>query len=544
MKKLGAFFLFILMGLLFLGGCRDKGKEGDLKILRTCFAKEPKSFDVAKGTDVYSEEVLNAITEGLARVKIDERGNREVLPAGAIRWQVSEDQLTWTFQLRDYKWSDGVPVRAQDFEYGIKRVLDPNSASFYAYILYPIKNAAAFNAGKAQMKDVGVRAIDEKTLEITLEAPCPYFEELTYFQAMLPQRQDLIEAMGEKYGSEAENMPSCGPFRLAEWTHDSVISLVRNETYWDKENVQIDGIDIRIMKDPDTRNSSIFNGSLDVCSIESAEWMQKLEATGKYRKIDGYEGGSHFLVFNQKDELFKNKKVRLAFSLAVAREEMAEVIFSGMREAAYGLVSPTLKCQGIEYRDEVPEPLRALKKQYPDPKKLLEEGLKELGITEKPESLRIVFLNAGTGQQQRTFTEFLQQMYKKTLGVNIEGEYVEWGVYLSRTDAGDYQISHDGWNSIYNDPMSFLEIFASQSKMYNPNWKSEKFDRIIDDCRVLVDARARMEKFKEAESILVGEDAVISPTGYRKYSVYVDKKIEGYMKIPYYTTEYKYVDIK
>jgi oligopeptide transport system substrate-binding protein len=178
---------------------------------------EPKSLDPSIATDRYASETLVNCMEGLTRIEQDDAGKDVIKEAGAEKWETNADKTVWTFHLRDYKWSDGKAVSAKDFEFAIKRALDPKVGSTYAFILFPIKNAQAYNSSKAKPEEVGVKALDDKTLEFTLEKACPFFLDLTYFKVMYPQREDIVKAQGDKFGTEANTMVFCGPFILKNW---------------------------------------------------------------------------------------------------------------------------------------------------------------------------------------------------------------------------------------------------------------------------------------------------------------------------------------
>ncbi|TCS86655.1 extracellular solute-binding protein (family 5), partial [Keratinibaculum paraultunense] len=239
-----------------------EGSDGDIDDEQyiTLTITEPQAIDPSTSNDIYSGDILNEITEGLGRLETGEDGGDIIVPAGAEDWDVSDDGLVWTFHLRDYEWEDGEPVTAHDFEYGIKRNINPETAAVFAYLLYPIKNAEACNSGEKDLDELGVKALDDKTLEITLEKPCAYFDKFLPHRIMYPQRKDLVEQWGDKVGSEAEYTISCGPFKLTEWTHKSELVLEKNENYWDADNVKLEKITYKVIEDPSTAYNMLSNG--------------------------------------------------------------------------------------------------------------------------------------------------------------------------------------------------------------------------------------------------------------------------------------------
>ncbi|MEG0671059.1 peptide ABC transporter substrate-binding protein, partial [Clostridium sp.] len=204
--------------------------------LNMLLGSEPKTIDQSKSSDSYSSTILAQSQEALTRITQDETGKDKIVPGIAESWTKSEDGKTWTFKLRDAKWSDGQPITAENFVYGITRTLSPETASPYAFLLYPIANAAEFNAGKAKAEDLGIKAVDAKTIEFKTTSPCAFFLDLTYFKVMQPQREDILKLHGDKYGSEANTMVFSGPFKISEWAHDSKVEFVKNPEYWDAKN--------------------------------------------------------------------------------------------------------------------------------------------------------------------------------------------------------------------------------------------------------------------------------------------------------------------
>jgi len=233
----------------------DTGKIDSEQYLNDFLGAEPGTLDPSKCADSYGNGILQDILEPLTRLEDDKDGKSVLKEAGAEKWESNKEGTVWTFKIRENKWSDGQPVKAQDYEYGIKRSLDPNTGSPSAYLLEPIKNAVPVGEGKMKVDELGVKAVDDKTLEITLSEPTPYFLSLTYQSSMLPQRKDIVEKHGEKYGSEKDTLVFNGPFVLNEWTHNSKVVLTKNDSYWDKDSVKLQTINYPVMND---LNSQFF----------------------------------------------------------------------------------------------------------------------------------------------------------------------------------------------------------------------------------------------------------------------------------------------
>ncbi len=533
-----------LTASMALAGCGkktdEKPAEGDNKetsevkmdkeqYLNVLLQAEPKSLDPSKSSDRYSSEVLTNVMESLTRIQTNEEGKDIITPGMAEKWEVSEDNLTWTFTLRDAKWSDGQPVTAEQFVYGIKRTIDPKTASEYAFLLYPIKNAVAYNSNKAKAEDVGVKAIDEKTLEFTLERPCSYFLDLTYFKVMEPQRKDIVEKHGDKYGTEADTMVFCGPFTIKEWVHNNKVELAKNSEYWDAENVKLEKATMKIIKEPNSRMNELYNGSLDLAGVSKPEWIEKFDKTEKFDVKKGYDGSATYMYFNQQSKYFKNAKIRKAFSIAMDRDGMVKALYKDLAEPATAWCPPKVEIGGVDYRERANYlPVEDLKKENSDPKALLIEGLKELGLDPDPSKHTIKFIQSGTDATTKEFAEFEQQNYKEVLGINMDPEYCEWAVFQARTQDGDYEIASQGWGGDYNDPSTFFDVWLSTSGVNRVNWKSEKYDELIKNANGSADPEEKAKLFAEAEKMLIYDEAVFSPGVWRYKNTYLRKYVKNY----------------
>ena len=509
-------------------GAKEETKMDKNQYLNFVLGAEPKTLDQSKSTDLYSSEILGNVNEALTRSEAQEDGTEKIVPGAAESWETSEDGLTWTFKIRDMKWSDGQKVTAQQFEYGIKRTINPETGSQYAFLLFPIKNAEAFNGGKAKIEDVGVKAIDDNTLEFKLEKPCPYFLDLTFFKVMQPQREDILKQHGEKYGTEADTMVFCGPFTISEWVHNNKVELVKNPEYWDAENVKLEKATMKIIKDETSRMNEVFSGSLDLAGVSKPEWIEKFDATNNFEVKKGYDGSTVYMFFNHQDKYFKNKKIRTAFMLATDQEGMCSTLYRGLAEPATAWCPPAIQINGEEFRKKVgKDPLEELRAKYPDPKALLIEGLKEEGMDPDPAKHTIKFIQSGTNAASKEFAEFEQQNFKNVLGVNIESDFCEWAVYQSRTDQMDYQIASQGWTGDYNDPNTFFDMFLSNANIIPTGWKSAEYDELIKKANEAKDPDERTKLFAEAEKMLI-EEVVVSPTAWRFKNTYVRKYVKGF----------------
>ncbi|MGL4731812.1 MAG: peptide ABC transporter substrate-binding protein [Clostridium sp.] len=558
-KKLLSAILAVSLTSTVLVGCTqnegNKAAEGDNtntseakqdkdQYLNTVLLAEPKTLDQSKSSDLYSSIVLTNVNESLTRLENDENGNEVVKPAGAESWETSEDGLTWTFKLRDMKWSDGKAVTAEDYYYGITRTLDPKVGSPYGFLLFPIKNAANYNSGNGKVEDVGVKVVDEKTLEFTLENPTAYFLDLTYFKVMQPQRKDIVEQHGDKYGTESNTMVYCGPFVIKEWVHNNKVELEKNPEYWDAENVKLEKATLKIIKEEAARMNELYNGSLDMAGVTKTEWVDKFNESGNYEVMKGYDGSTAYMFFNQQDKYFKNEKIRKAFILATDRDGMSKTLYRSLAEPALAWCPPAVQVGGEEFRSKVNfNPVEQLAKDNPDPKALLIEGLKEEGMDPDPSKHTFTFLQSGTDARSKEFADFEQQNFQQVLGIKMESEFTEWAVFQSRESNLDYQIASMGWTGDYNDPMTFFDMWTTTAGVTNTGWSNKQYDEIIEKTTKTTDQEERGKLFGDAEKILIYEDGVISPTVYRFKNTYSRKYVKNVQNTTFGvgTSDLKYV---
>ncbi|MCM1992452.1 peptide ABC transporter substrate-binding protein [Oceanirhabdus seepicola] len=519
-------------------GDNDKGNQGDneeSKLDKEQYMKifidaEPKTIDPSRSTDLYSNQILTHIVDGLTRIEQDENGDK-IVPGIAESWSVSDDGLVWTFNLRDAKWSDGVAVTANDFKYGVTRTLDPNTGSKYAWLITPvIKNADAFNSGSATADELGIKVIDEKTIEFTLESPIAYFLDLTYFRVMLPQRQDIVEKYGEGYGSEADQMISNGAFVLDTWVHDSEVTFKKNPTYWNADEVILENVTMSIVKDESARMNTLLTGDVDLGGVSKQEWRDKFDAMEEMVYSSKAKPSASYEIYNQTNKYFKNDKIRKAFIISLDRERLVEVLYRGIGEPAYAWVPPSVQIGGKDFRGEVnSNPVQKLMDENPDPKALLIEGLKELGLSEDPADMTVTMLQSGTDARSKEFAEFEQQLLEKKLGINVKVDYYDWAIFSEKCDNLEYEFASMGWGGDYNDPNTFLEMFTSTAGIAPTGWVNEEYDKLIADAAQTIDQEARTKMFKRAEEILIYEDANMSPWLYRSSSTFSREYAKGVM---------------
>lgn len=487
-----------------------EGEELDAEqYYNTYIGAEPTTLDISRSSDTYGGTILTAISEPLTRLA-DVDGEYKVIPAAAKEWSVSDDGLVWTFKLNENKWRDGSAVTANDFVYAYRRLADPDTAAPLSYMFECIKGYKAVQSGEAEPDTIGVKAVDDLTLEITLEAPTPHFMSLTSLRFAAPLNQAAVEEHGEAYGSELDKIECNGPFYIESWTHQSEIVLKKNPNYWNADEVKLETVTYRIIGDENTAYNEFEIGGIDYVSTGKKEWVDRFDQKEGTYRVTYPLATESFIFFNQNDELFSNANIRKAFSIGLDRADINEVVFTGLRVPATGWVASAIAVGETNYREQAGDMIAELSKQG-EAKELLLKGMEELGLGSDPATLDITFSLGGTDQWYRTMGEYLQQAYKESLGVNLKIQTNEWAVFSDNAEAGNYQLGFMSWGAFYNDPIDVLNVFKSTSGSVNTGWVSEEYDSLLDKASVEMDEAARTELYKQAEKILVVDDCVIAP---------------------------------
>ncbi|MGD9677565.1 MAG: peptide ABC transporter substrate-binding protein [Vulcanibacillus sp.] len=507
MKKALLIMLAIMMvaslGLVGCGSSEEPAEETPAveQSLTLNARTEPPSLDPALATDSTSFELLRVLFEGL--VRLDDKSAVVEGSGMAKSWEVSEDQLTYTFTLKDdITWSNGDPVVAGDFEYAWKRVLNPETAADYAYQLYYLKNGQAYNSGEGSADEVGVKALDAKTLEVVLEAPTPYFLQLTAFGSYYPVNQKVVEA-NANWSADAATYVSNGPFTLSSWQHDSEVVVTKNEAYWNKAAVKLKDI-TWVMVNEDNTAYQLFQSNEIHADVAPQELTEELLASGAAKSVPIL--GTYMYLFNNEDPIFGNENIRKAFSYAIDREALVTKVTKGGQLPATGFVPPGASSDlGVDFREyngELIEDVAAAKG-------YLEAGLKELNLTELP----TVKLTYNTNEGHQKIAEAIQAMWTENLGVTVELNNLEWKVFLETLAAGDYQIGRLGWLGDYMDPMTFLDMFVTDGGNNDAKYSNTEYDNYIAQAKTTGDQEARLAAMSAAEKIFM-EEAGIAPIYY------------------------------
>lgn len=494
------------------GETKEVAKDGEEKlakeqVLRINWGSNPPDLDPQTTTDQVSLMIVNACYEGLVRLQADGKAYQDT--GIAKSWEISDDKLTYTFKLRDAKWSDGTAITASDFEYAWKRALNPATASQYAYMLYHIKGGQAYNTGEGSVDDVAVKALDDKTLEVTLERPTPFFASLTSFATYNPAQKAAIEKHGDEYTSDVNNMVFSGPFKIVEWVQEQKLTLEKNEMYWDKDNVKLDRIEGDMIIDVNTPVNLYETNSLDAIAVPT-EYLAKYRTSPEFGNLA--QATTWYLQFNCENEYFANEKIRHAFSMALNRKAFVDNILANGSQVAGGLVPGNMpgKSGGGDFRTQSGEYVNDAgsngQAAIDEANKLLDEGLAEIGKTREDLAAEVTYLTGETDVSKK-LAQALQQMWKQNLGLEVPIETVTFKIRLERYDNKDYTLTFAGWGADYNDPMTFMELFVTGGGQNTAYWSNPEFDALIDKATNTT-GDERMQAMIDAEKILMDEKPI------------------------------------
>jgi oligopeptide transport system substrate-binding protein len=490
-------------------GCGRQFDEADFTFLN---GNDPETVDPALITGQLEFRIVDNLFEGLLRY--DETGSP--VPGVAERWETNDDATQYTFYLRDDAlWSNGDPVTARDFARSWERALNPATAASYAYQLFYIKNAEAYSSREiTDFSEVGVKALDDRTLRVDLANPTPFFLHLAAFPTLRPVHMPTIEMYGDDW-VKPENIVTNGPFNMTAWKLYDRIRFERNPLYWDVENVAFQTVDALAVDDPNTIFNYYHSGLADLMLDKSSVPVNLIGELQDYPDFHAAPFlGNYFLRFNVTNPPFDDPRVRKAFSLAVDRRRIVEKVTRSGEEPADSLVPPgTAGYQPPEGLTYNPERAREL--------------MAEAGYPGGKAFPSVTYLY-NAKEMDKTVAVELQDMFQEVLGVNMTLNQQEWKVYLNSMNELNYDISRSSWVGDYNDPNTFLDMFVTGGGNNRTGWGNEEYDRLIAQAATVTEQEARYALFREAEELLVSEAAVIVPIHYYVgVQLYDDDKLGG-----------------
>ncbi|MDQ1000796.1 oligopeptide transport system substrate-binding protein [Neobacillus niacini] len=477
------------------GGASTEVLEQNLRInIRT----EPPQLHPGLVTDSISKSVLLQTFEGLT--SFNPWG--QTINAGAKVIKISDDQKTYTFTLRDTKWSNGDPVTAVDFEYAWKWVLDPANQSANAHQLFYIKGAKAFNEGKGEANQVGVNAINDNTLQVKLDNPTPYFLELLATPAFFPIHSKVARENPSWANGSSNQYISNGPFKLSEWHHGEKIFLKKNNNYWDSNVVKLKEITMLMINDPITELSMYNNDELDWAGSPTGFLPMGgvMEVYGEEELNTREVAGIYSYKLNTTVEPFNNVNIRKAFALAINRQELVDFVALKGKVPAMSIVPPNMSLGSNSLFNDSDV---SKAKQY------MQQGLEELGYKDVSE-LPAITLSIGATEEDIAIAQAIQKMWKNHLGIDIRIKNMELKEHIQNVQALKYQVVQDLWIGDFKDPINFLDMYREAEYRNNgTGWESKKFQSLLEQSKKELDVTKRQDLLKNAEAVLIDQMPVI-----------------------------------
>jgi len=551
-KALSLVLILAFLVVVLLGTVSCTASKGSLQEVTYNLAGEPGTIDPALILSPTEFDIVVNVFDGLTRVD-----NKNVLqPAIAKSWTISADLKTYTFTLRDASWTDGTPVTAYDFEYAWIRALTPELASAYAYQLYYVRGGQAFNksikvgtkyyvqavdakgnpltkkeGGKDvpvpnmakeidPSKDVGVKALNAKTLKVYLQSPTVYFLGLTAFPTLYPVCKAVVST-NDKWVSDPTNYVTDGPFKLTQWSHNNRMTLVKNPTYWDKNNVKLTKITYLMVEDEATALSMYQSGQLDGAGYVPTSELSKLVASGDAQILPLL--GIDYYMVNVTKKPFNDVRVRKALTLAIDRKSLTASVTKGGEIPAlafvpYGmpdaLPGSSFRKAGQEtfFKDNDVATAKALLAQagYPNGR-----GFPVFTVTYRTRNI------------DKSIAEAIQGMWKQNLGITCTLRSEELGVYLADRQNVNYDFMWTRWSADYMDPNTFLDMYVTNGPNNGTGWSNKTYDALIAKAGVTVDPKARMTMLHAAEKILM-TNLPILPVYYVTNPVLLSKHIKNF----------------
>ena len=536
--------LLIVGGLVWFGAGRARAtravysltlqEANKNKILLITVGSEPRTLDPQEAQGVTEHHILMAMIEGLVAPSIDDQS--KVVPGMADRWEHNEDYSVWTFHIgEDRKWSNGDPVAAQDFVFSYKRMLTASFGAQYADNLFILKGAEDYFRGKiTDFDQVGVKALDPRTLRIELVGPTPYLLSLVQHDSWLPVNPKAILSFGsidtrDSKWTRAENYIANGPFKMKSWRPNDVIEVVRNPLYWDAANVKLNGINFFSIENLNTQERAFQAGQLhktDQVPLDKVPYYRRTRP--ELMRIDPYEG-VYFYRINIARKPLDNPKVRLALNLAVDRDAIVKNILREDQKPATGYTPPGMgDYQPLDKMHYDPERARQLLAEagYPNGK-----GFPKFTI------------HFNTLESHRAIAEAIQQMWKEELNIDVGLENQEWKVYLDTQNNKNYDISRSAWIGDFMDPVTFLSMWTTGNGNNNTNWGNPKYDAFIEQAARTGDPKARLEILHQAEDLFLSESPIVLVYWYTN-AYLLQPSVQNWNPLVLGNHNYKYIDLK
>lgn len=499
----------------------------DSRVLSIYASAEIKTLVQWAASDSQSSMVNNNAYEGLLR--LDQ--NHEAQPALAESYDVSDDKLTYTFHLRDgLQWSNGTPLTASDFVYSWLRQMSAEATNGYSFIMTDyITNGAEYNEGSAKAEDVGIKALDDKTFQVTLKAPTPYFARLTVLCQFFPLNEEFVTAQGDQYGLSADKMIYCGPYIITSYDPAVGATLKKNDKYWDAANVKVENAQVRVMKDASAALNAYLAGELSQVKLDSSN-------VAAYQNDPEFSTESEFrteyLQFSLSNPVMANENIRRAVSMAIDRDTLAKAILADGSAPSVGLIAEGMYGNGEKTFRELNGNVCPFDPEQA--KKYWEEGCKELG-----ETPTLTLLVRDDSVTKATAT-YIQSELNKNLGIDL---IIDTKTLQARNDLMDndnYMFASTAWGADYDDAMTYLDLWTNGTP-YRGSWNNEEYNKLINDARTETDEGKRLDMLLKAEKIMVEDDVITAPLYHRGSATLTKSDVKGIVNHPFGPdVEFKY----
>ena len=546
-KKLLALALSAVMvlSLAACGGDKEGGEATGTNFPGTAdedtyvvdFRAEPPELNSLLTSDVTSGDVLRMVISGLYR--LDE--NDQPVPDLAEETEISDDGCTYTMKLReDATWSNGEPVTAHDFVFAYQTICNPETGSVYAYIVYDnLLHGNEVYEGKMDPSELGVKALDDYTLEVTFENPLPYAEHLLSFASYYPLNEKAYNEIGaDVYGDEADKIVTNGAYTISEWVHEDHITLTANENFYDPDRCAIKNVKYLMLKDSNARLNAFQGGEVDVVNL-TGDQMAQAEELGIH--TESYVDNSvWYLQYNlqHKETGMDNVNIRKALMLAVDTKELCDNVLKDGSVPATGYVPTSINGgNGELYRDTAGD---IIEPNVEEAKTLLEKGLEETGLTVEDLN-KISLLTDDTDGARRT-CQFLQEQWKANLGIEVTINQQPFKNRLDAMQTGNFDVVLAGWVPDYNDPMTYLDMFMTTNGNNYGKYSNEQYDSLLTQAMKESDFDERVSLLVQAEQLGIAEDVVVAPIYFQSTSYAVSDKVKNMTRTGF--QEFDFTDIR
>jgi oligopeptide transport system substrate-binding protein len=505
MKRVPILALAATLAIFLSGGLF--GQAGT-QVLKYAVQTEPISMDPHVGNDAVTSTALLMAFEPLLNLV-----NGKIIGGMAEKWTVSKDGLTWTFNLRNAKWSDGKAVTAADFADTFKRMLTRKDAMDLAYLIFPIKNAQAVNAGKKDVSELGIKVMNDKTLQLTLESPTPFMPTLLTGSYMCPIRMDLAQKVGNEYGSAPDKILSNGPYLLKEWRHGDRMIFVKNPGYWNAAAVKLNEVDIVLVADDNTRKNLFVTGDIDFLQL-TPDQIKSSESMSEFKYYNS--GGMTFIIYSLKStspdrsKILNNRNFQMALAYAVDRQDFVNALYP-MNSPFTGVINPDIgDGMGGKWGDfgKITDKYFKIHADMAKAKDYMAKACKELGYASAADMPAFDFIGRNNPLTRSTI-EYFQDLWLKNLGVKVAPRLLDYAQFWENLYGAPYDICMSGWMPDYDDPFTYLDMWDSRGGWNKTGWVGKNFYELTGKANQQTDMLKRKTMFADAEKIMLTEAPIM-----------------------------------